>query len=109
MKWTKEIQHGPMVIAKIVLNTDFTQFTITLLNCFGCWIHLALICEPLLKRVYFPYFYLATEVLEGPILIFDLLSSFKAHGFIYPFKVFQNKSNNPIPSPKTRDLLDLFF
>lgn len=37
--------------------------------------------------VFFPYFCLATKGLEDPILIFDLLSSFKAHGFIYPFRV----------------------
>lgn len=39
----------------------------------------------------FPHFRLAAEGLGGPILMFDLSSSVKACGFIYPFRVCQNK------------------
>lgn len=49
----------------------------------------------------------APEGFGGPILIFNLLSSLKACGFIYPFRVCQNKiKKSPAPCSKTRDLLE---
>ena len=47
MRWTKEIEHGPMMVVRIILNTNFTQFLIALLNSLGCWMHVGSTCESL--------------------------------------------------------------